>query len=50
MRRRCWWCAVTLRWWQLNSCRRCKRALIAAHVGPPCPSRSRWYADPDRVR
>lgn len=26
--RRCGWCGVGLRWWQINYCRICKRVLV----------------------
>lgn len=52
-RRRCAWCGVQLRWWQLNLCRLCgPRAKGDAGIylsagGPPCPHASRWDAVPD---
>lgn len=45
-RRRCCWCAVQLRGWQLNACRGCKRAIVYS-PSPAFPSRSRWDAEPD---
>lgn len=47
-RRRCSWCHVVLRGWQLNMCRGCRR-----HVGsdtPPCRMGSRAYEAPDAWR
>ena len=52
-RRRCSWCGVVLRGWQLNLCRRCKLATIETPIGltsPPCGRGSRWDAEPDRWR
>ena len=51
-RRRCGWCAVQLRGWQLNLCRRCKAASSDAGIylqggGPPCGHGSRFDAYPD---
>jgi hypothetical protein len=48
-RRRCAWCGVVLRGWQLNLCRRCKRAVVYS-PSPWCVQASRWEADPDRRR
>lgn len=45
--RRCNWCGVELRWWQINHCRRCGQAVRLNEPGPPCKSGSRWYEDPD---
>ena len=49
-RRRCAWCGVQLRAWQMNLCRTCHRPAALAHVGPPCPEGSRWGQAPDRWR
>jgi hypothetical protein len=52
-RRRCAWCGVQLRGWQLNLCRLCgPRAKGSAGIylsagGPPCAQGSRWDATPD---
>lgn len=46
-RRRCAWCAVALRGWQLNLCRLCKRAVRLDAPGPPCGQLSRADSDPD---
>jgi hypothetical protein len=48
-RRRCAWCGVVLRGWQLNCCRRCKRAVVYS-PSPWCVSGSRWDAEPDAPR
>jgi predicted RNase H-like HicB family nuclease len=48
-RRRCAWCGVVLRGWQLNCCRRCKRAVDYS-PSPWCGSGSRWDAEPDARR
>lgn len=48
-RRRCAWCGVTLRAWQLNQCRHCK--LINTYgVGPWCVQGSRWDEQADERR
>jgi hypothetical protein len=49
-RRRCAWCGVVLRGWQLNLCRLCDPKAKNDLGGPPCPSRSRWDAEPDAWR
>lgn len=49
-RRRCAWCGVILRGWQLNLCRRCKQAVKWNKPSPPVLSRSRWDAEPDDRR
>jgi hypothetical protein len=55
-RRRCAWCGVVLRGWQLNLCRLCKRpatgdaGVYLQGGGPPCPPASRWEAEPDHWR
>lgn len=54
-RRRCAWCGVQLRGWQLNMCRGCKAHTADAGIylqsgGPPCPHGSRWDAAPDDAR
>jgi hypothetical protein len=55
-RRRCSWCGVVLRGWQLNSCRTCKAAIGSVGLpgrglgSAPCPHGSRWDAEPDRWR
>lgn len=46
-RRRCAWCFVELRGWQLNLCRRCGRHVRAGHPSPPCPLGSRVDEAPD---
>jgi hypothetical protein len=48
-RRRCAWCGVALRGWQVNCCRRCKRA-VKFSPSPWCVSASRWTAAPDTWR
>lgn len=48
-RKRCGWCGVQLRRWQLDLCRRCRDA----HNGggsAPYPQGSRWEAEPDPWR
>jgi hypothetical protein len=53
-RRRCGWCGVRLRAWQLNLCRICRpRAtgdcgIYLSSGGPPCSHGARWDAEPDR--
>ena len=48
-RRRCGWCGVQLRWWQLNLCRTC--GLRVNDFGsPPCSEGHRWDAEPDTIR
>lgn len=54
-RRRCGWCGVVLRAWQLNLCRGCRLAAsdlapLPFLSSPPCPSGSRWKAAPDPWR
>ncbi|QXN74299.1 membrane protein [Gordonia phage ObLaDi] len=47
-RRRCSWCGVQLRLWQINLCRRCRPAVSEPAVrSSPTPEGSRWDADPD---
>jgi hypothetical protein len=47
-RRRCGWCGVQLRWWQLNLCRVCRiYGVVLDMPSPPCLQRSRWDAAPD---
>lgn len=52
-RRRCGWCGVPLRGWQLNLCQLCKpRATGDAGIylqsgGPPCGQAARWTDVPD---
>lgn len=53
MKRRCEWCAVRLRWWQIAYCRNCNHALSEGGLylqngGPPAPHRGRADAEPDR--
>ena len=48
-RRRCAWCGVTLRGWQLNLCRVCKRAAKYSS-SPPVLSGSRWDDEADTRR
>ena len=47
-RRRCAWCGVVLRGWQLNLCRVCKVAVNRDSPLPPVRHRSRWDAEPDQ--
>ncbi len=50
-RRRCAWCGVQLRGWQLNVCRLCRwPAKVAIWADPPCMHASRWDAEPDTWR
>lgn len=49
-RRRCAWCGVVLRGWQLNLCRLCGPKAKHELGGPPCQSGSRWDAEPDAWR
>jgi hypothetical protein len=52
-RRRCAWCGVQLRGWQLNLCKLCgPRAKGSAGIylsagGPPCSQGARWDEKPD---
>lgn len=51
-RRRCAWCGVQLRGWQLNKCRECGLrtgdcGIYLQSGGPPCHEQSRWGAEPD---
>lgn len=48
-RRRCAWCGVVLRGWQLNRCRRCKAGGLDI-PSPWTPSMSRVDAIPDERR
>lgn len=48
-RRRCAWCGVMLRAWQLNMCRRC-RSAEQGRASAPCGQASRWREEPDRWR
>jgi hypothetical protein len=50
VRRRCFWCGVKLRAWQLNACRQCRRAHRNNAPSPPFPRASRWDDPPDRWR
>lgn len=45
-RRRCGWCAVPLRAWQLNLCQTCKPAVLGS-PSPPCGEGARWAEKPD---
>lgn len=51
--RRCGWCSVRLRWWQLRMCRHCRRRAVWAAeepeegTQPPCTHASRWHEEPD---
>jgi hypothetical protein len=52
-RRRCAWCGVQLRGWQLNMDRACKlrtgdAGLYLQCGGPPCGQGARWDDEPDR--
>jgi hypothetical protein len=49
-RRRCAWCAVKLRSWQLNLCRKCKHHVVLNLPSPAYPLRSRWDDQSDRMR
>lgn len=49
-RRRCAWCGVQLRWWQLNLCKMCRFYVIYDHPSPPCSQKSRWNALPDGIK
>lgn len=49
-RRRCSWCGVQLRGWQMNLCRLCKTPAVMPYAGPPCRRASRWGAAPDAWR
>lgn len=53
-RRRCSWCGVVLRGWQLNKCQLCRQAMrepgLPRLSQPPCPQASRWDAHPDEWR
>lgn len=47
-RRRCAWCGVVLRGWQLNLCRTCGPAVREPIVrSSPCGQASRWEEAPD---
>lgn len=48
-RRRCGWCGVQLRGWQLNLCRLCRPAALYS-PSPPCLHGSRWDAPADARR
>lgn len=54
-RRRCGWCGVQLRAWQLNLCRVCRfradgnAGIYLSGGGPPCREGARWNAAPDRL-
>lgn len=45
-RRRCAWCGVQLRAWQVNTCKGCRGAILS-QASSPCPHGSRWDAPPD---
>lgn len=52
-RRRCAWCGLVLRGWQLNMCRGCKARTNDAGIylqsgGPRCSAGAMWDAEPDR--
>lgn len=49
-RRRCGWCGVVLRGWQLNLCRRCKERVSLSWADPWTVSKSRWDDQPDEWR
>lgn len=49
-RRRCAWCGVQLRAWQLNLCRTCRLAVMTPYAGPPCFHGSRWDEEADGWR
>jgi hypothetical protein len=54
-RRRCGWCGVVLRGWQLNLCSLCRPSatgsagIYLSAGGPPCSAGSRLHAAPDRI-
>jgi hypothetical protein len=48
-RRRCGWCAVELRWWQLNLCRTCKQDVVRDLLWPRRRPGSHYYAKWDRA-
>jgi hypothetical protein len=45
--RRCGWCGVMLRWYQINFCRVCAFHLRYDMSSPPCEQASRWNSAPD---
>jgi len=49
-RRRCGWCGVVLRAWQLNLCRQCKAHVRIDCPSPPCGHLSRVDEAADRAR
>lgn len=55
-RRRCGWCGVQLRAWQVNLCRGCREVafgdagLYLRSGGPRWRQMERWEGDPDRWR
>ena len=46
-RRRCAWCGVVLRSWQVNLCQLCGPAARSGFSGPPVGHASRWEDAPD---
>lgn len=49
MRRRCGWCGVRLRWWQVNLCRVCRiYTQVGRGISRSCREGARWDAAPDR--
>lgn len=49
-RRRCGWCGVPLKWWQLNLCRMCRPAVVLDAPSPPCGYGSRWHEEDEYER
>lgn len=49
-RRRCGWCFVPLRAWQMNLCRLCKMAVKWDAPSAPCLQGSRSESSPDERR
>lgn len=47
-RRRCGWCGIVLRAWQLNLCRTCRPYVVLDMPSPPVGHLSRLDAEPDR--
>lgn len=46
-RRRCGWCGVPLRGWQLNLCQLCAPNVRDNWPSPPCGQAERWTDVPD---
>jgi hypothetical protein len=54
-RRRCSWCGVQLRGWQVNLCQLCGPRTGDAGIylqsgGPPCGQAARWNEPPDQSK